>query len=517
MLATKQAKANNNSIQPSSQDVIEKPKNSWLVRISRFFALLLILVSLVCFGASAFIGIQLVNQKPEINGVESDLSLFDFVPAAANAFLNRKPLKGQNEGRTNVLLIGLDPDVGLSDTIIIGSFFYKDNKLATVNIPRDFQVYTPDTGYEKINAIYPLIKRLKPNDKLYAGNYLANFVSKEFNLPIHYWAAINVNGLRQAVDLVGGIEVNVEKSFTDNEFPTDGYTGYMKPAPTFKQGLQKMNGLQASIYARSRHSPDPTEGSDFARSYRQSIVIQALLKKIKEQNIWENFSKINDYLSVLGQNLITSATVEEMINSGLVGKNVDISRNYYKGNWQTDNGFLCSPPQGSLGYTVGYGDSLNCGTYFGGQSQSNPYRKLASDYVQDLLNKAVETELQRSSIVLLSNKSTAAAQIEQELTKDGWGVISDNAFKGLISGTGTSTNNANTSINASTSSKTSTNGGRTKVEVFIQSGRTKDLVNEKKLDYNTFEYTIIDSLPDQIRNNIKPTINLDKAIVVIVK
>ena len=85
----------------------------------------------------------------------TDINPLAFLGAGISNAISRTPIKGEAEGRTNFFVIGLDPDNGATDTMIIVSYFHKLKKVAAINIPRDFYVTeTSNTG--KINSIYPV-------------------------------------------------------------------------------------------------------------------------------------------------------------------------------------------------------------------------------------------------------------------------------------------------------------------------------------------------------------------------
>ena len=360
---------------------------------SGFIAAILILFSLVFMGFSAFSGYKIIAK----GGYESKLNetgngnynFLDFIPAATNAATgNLVELSGQKEGRINTLVLGRDPEGGLTDTIMILSYFVQEKKMVTVNIPRDFYVSNSDIVGEKINGIVTIMGSALGDDGTndVAGiEYFVKFLQKEFDIIINYWASINVGGLRSVIDLIGGVEIDVQCSFTDYTFPADNYQGYISPAPVFTKGIMKMDGITASIYARSRYSQSCNEGSDFARSKRQSIVIQAALLKIKNANLTDNLFKVNDYLKILNQNFKTNMTNDEIVASAFLFKSFEPSQNYYKLIWETGNGFLCDSQSSAGSYIISYGIAGDCGYLYGGSMKSNIYKTKAQLFFKNML------------------------------------------------------------------------------------------------------------------------------------
>lgn len=190
----------------------------------------------------------------------------------------------------NVLLIGADfrtanPEEGArSDTLIVARIDPINKTVGLLSIPRDTQVdlIGPDDevlGRGKINAAYAYgytHPDLYPNniDREIAGATLAQQTAANFlGIDIPYYAQINFQGFQTLVDRLGGITLDVPHAILDAEYPTDDY-GYMRlfiPA-----GLQRMDGVTALRYARTRHADN-----DFGRAKRQQQVIEAIMGTAK--------------------------------------------------------------------------------------------------------------------------------------------------------------------------------------------------------------------------------------------
>ncbi len=475
-----------------------KPKTSFLVKVSRFFGIIFLIGSMIFVSGVGLIAWEVSAQSQKIKG-GTDVNPLAFIGAGISNAISRTPIKGESEDRTNFFVVGLDPDNGASDTMIIVSYFHKLKKVAAVNIPRDFYVTeTSNTG--KINAIYPVYRNLKQLDPKTSAEKLVKFVEDEFKLPLHYWATINVNGLRQVIDQLGGVDVKIDTEFTDYTFPTDGYTSYIKPAPNFKAGTEKMDGFRASIFARSRHA-DGSEGGDFARSRRQNIVIAAILAKIKTNNIWGNIGNISGYLKVLGDNVQTNMSPEEMISAGQLLKDINPQEDYYKGVWQTGNGFLCGFENRS--YYIGYGVEGNCGKFIAGSKTPNKYRTLAQDYIIDLLAKAKYDEVQYQTINLIGSNSPTIVTLSKELTNSGLSFNINNNFRSSVI-----INKSSQAI----SSPSTTSQYQGKVSIYIPDKKIKQIFTELNPKPFQVEYEFVDTLPQDIVND--KTINPTKDIVI---
>jgi anionic cell wall polymer biosynthesis LytR-Cps2A-Psr (LCP) family protein len=98
---------------------------------------------------------------------------------------------------------------------------------------------------------------------------------------------IDFQGFRKLVDALGGVDVNVEKSFSaDYPANDDPNVDASWTTVTFEAGKQHMDGEEAIRYARARYSDDPTEGTDFARAHRQQLVVQGILSSVKSPTSW---------------------------------------------------------------------------------------------------------------------------------------------------------------------------------------------------------------------------------------
>lgn len=189
----------------------------------------------------------------------------------------------------NILILGIaggnHEGPNLSDSIIVLHYNFKTNRMLTIGIPRDIW---SDTLKDKINTAYAY-GEAKQED---GGLKLAKAeVSAITGMPIQYSMVISFSKFRDLIDFLGGVTVNVEKSFTDSEFPIegkendlcDGDTKYRcrYETITFHKGKTRMDGTTALKFVRSRHA-EGEEGSDFARSKRQQMVISAIKEKIVE-------------------------------------------------------------------------------------------------------------------------------------------------------------------------------------------------------------------------------------------
>ncbi len=248
----------------------------------------------------------------------------------------------KDRGRTNVLLLGIGgkghdgPD--LTDTIMLASIDQDAKDVILVSIPRDLWVPAEST---KINHVYSYGEEVGGQGLEVARNT----VEELLGIPVHYAFRIDFNGFIKAVNLVDGLKINVDTSFTDTKYPISGKendlcnltieteekegiqiqvvkdaTGSAIPISeinekndpficryetlTFEKGPTKMDGTIALKFVRSRHGTNG-EGSDFARSTRQQKVILAFREKILSQETLTDPKKIIALLSTFDASIDT--------------------------------------------------------------------------------------------------------------------------------------------------------------------------------------------------------------------
>jgi len=229
-------------------------------------------------------------------------------------------LKKDSNGRTNVMLIGIDTreygkesSIKNTDSMMVASYDSKTNRVSLISFPRDLVINYPNTSsYGKINATYAYGEA--PRNGGNGLEYLKTALERLTGQKIQYYAMINLHGFMTVIDQLGGIDVYVENSFTDYKYPTDNYRWR---TVSFTKGWMHMNGDQALAYARSRHSQQNGEGSDFARARRQQKVIQAVIDQAQKQENLQNPKKIFEILNTIASSIKVNQLTPEDIQAGL--------------------------------------------------------------------------------------------------------------------------------------------------------------------------------------------------------
>lgn len=209
--------------------------------------------------------------------------------------------KVNNLNAINILLLGVDQrpgDQGRSDALIVLSLDPQKEKMNLVSIPRDTRAEIVGKGREdKINHAFA-----------YGGADMSiATVENLLDIDLDYYVKVNMEGLTDLVDTLGGITVDNQIDWYDEGFYKKGYH--------FQKGLLTLDGDQTLGYVRMRHK-DP-EG-DFGRTKRQRQVIEAVIDRGAS---FASINKINDMIDVLGNNMATNMDFDDMKNLLLHYKN----------------------------------------------------------------------------------------------------------------------------------------------------------------------------------------------------
>lgn len=235
------------------------------------------------------------------------------------------------EGRTNIVLLGIagqgHEGSDLTDTILFISIDFRKSDILISSIPRDIWL---DDLKDKINTAYHYGEEKEPG----GGFKLAKNTSETvIGKPIQYAFLLDFTGFERLVDLVGGLDINVDNSFVDNKYPITGKENdtcggdkeYKCRYETviFQKGWQHMDGKSALQFARSRNAQGD-EGTDFARSKRQQKILLAFKGRLfSAQSL--NKTKMNELVGIIKNTVKSDADVADLLYLG---------RNYitFKGN-----------------------------------------------------------------------------------------------------------------------------------------------------------------------------------------
>lgn len=192
----------------------------------------------------------------------------------------------------SILLLGTDTgelgrtEKGRTDTMILATVNPQTKQTTMLSIARDSRVTIAGYGQKrKINSAYAL-----------GGIPMTiNTVQSFLNVPVDYYVMMNMKGLEQLVDAVGGVTVDNDLDFT--------YEGHH-----FEKGPVTLDGETALKFSRMRYD-DPR--GDFGRQLRQQAIIQAVLKKATSLNLVTQYNK---FLQILENNMQTNMALKDVLN-----------------------------------------------------------------------------------------------------------------------------------------------------------------------------------------------------------
>ncbi len=264
----------------------------------------LIILVIIILVATVTIRAANISQKIFVGNKTTFLSMITDVIRGGGS---SERLIGEDLGQINILLLGIGGEGHdgplLTDTMILAQIRPDIGQISLTSIPRDYWVKLPDKSEQKINAAFSYGYFSRGEDWDNAGKWARTVVENMSGLTVPYFAVMDFSGFEKAINQVGGINVTIQNSFTDYNYP-DSKLGYLPPI-TFKEGNEHLDGTRALQFARSRHAAG-IEGSDFARSLRQQKIIEAFKQKVLGGNIISSANNINQLLSVFADHFHTN-------------------------------------------------------------------------------------------------------------------------------------------------------------------------------------------------------------------
>ena len=170
---------------------------------------------------------------------------------------------------------------GRSDTMMLGFFNPQQNTVSVLNIPRDTEVNIGKYGVQKINSA----------NALGGPEYARGAVTSLVEMPVDHYVVMNLQGLVQLVNELGGVTVEVPKKMSYMD-----WTAKLKI--DLEPGVHTLTGNQAMGFVRFRHD----ELGDIGRVQRQQIFLHACAGKMMDPRSWLHVPAL---LSIAQQNIQT--------------------------------------------------------------------------------------------------------------------------------------------------------------------------------------------------------------------
>jgi len=168
--------------------------------------------------------------------------------------------------RTNILLLGIDraperADLSRSDTIIMMTVLPPRPYVGMLSIPRDLWVSVPGVGENRINTAHFYAELEAPGS---GPLRVMETIQQNFDVKMDYYVRIRFDGLQQIVDVLGGVDIQIDH-------PTALYTA----------GLHHLDGTQSLAFVRDRQGAD-----DFSRIENGQLFFKAVWNEIRDPSSW---------------------------------------------------------------------------------------------------------------------------------------------------------------------------------------------------------------------------------------
>lgn len=189
-----------------------------------------------------------------------------------------------------VLVIGADGNGGEAynaDVLILMTINPITKNVVMVDVVRDTYAYNlGNNSWDKIT-----------HSGWYGNEKVMETVSNLFDINIDYYVKFNFTSVKELVDLIGGVEMDVPYRYIV-ETPKGNY--YINP------GRRKLNGTETLFLARTRKLPG---SSLYTRGEMQMSIIEQVTKQVDSKLILNNFF---EFANILGNNIKTNASKQEL-------------------------------------------------------------------------------------------------------------------------------------------------------------------------------------------------------------
>lgn len=234
-----------------------------------------------------------------------------------------------SKDNVNFIVLGLDKrddlleKTSVTDTIMFVSLNLKNQKINTISIPRDLWFYDINS---KVNEIYPL-SMTQPNQLLYIKDKFQQLTGQS----IDHVVVFSTDNLIRFVNLIGGVDIELETGFIDTQYPNPDYIKDPNSSVTkyktveFKSGLIHLDSSNITEFVRSRKSGETllTGGTDLARIKRQQLLVESILNKVKTGQFLDKKLNLLDLYRFWDKEVTKDISDIDIINIlSIVGDNI---------------------------------------------------------------------------------------------------------------------------------------------------------------------------------------------------
>ncbi len=292
----------------------EKKTKPWVVVVAVILAVVILIGALgTWFVVSKMNKIQRAEKgdnqlsADDLNGmlVEDDTATeATTAPTETTVPKETRPDYGKTGKVINVLLVGQDAREGEesknADTMLLVTVNKETKKINMTSFQRDTLVYiptvydtngTPHSGRTKMTLAYAL--GYKWGGDLGAMEIIDKVIERNFGAIVDKNIEVNMEAFDACINALHGVDI--ELNADEVKYLNDYFKDY--PERVYKEGVNKLDGWAAEMYARTRHSTNAD--NDFNRTNRQRAVVAAVLEKVKSMSLLEINSLIDELLPMV--------------------------------------------------------------------------------------------------------------------------------------------------------------------------------------------------------------------------
>lgn len=318
----------------------------------------------------------------------------------AGALLSSTTLKGEAQGRVNVLLAGDSADRidaaqnggNLTDSLMVVSINTKNHTAFMLSIPRDLWVSIPNSGSGKINSVY----------ETGGMSGLESLINNDLGIPIDYYALVNYGAFEGIVNAVGGVSIDIQSPDPRGLYDPQPFPGAQVLKLT--NGVHQLDGEQALDLARARGDAYRAYGfpqGDFNRTQHQRQLLVAIAQRAESIGVVGNPLRVSKIFDTLGSNIKTDLTLADVLALNRLTKGINpstiASLSYsYGGTNPLLTNYTAPSGQDGIIPAAGIGNYSQLKAYYEQQVSNNPVAKEGATVVvlngSDVLGLAHQKE-----------------------------------------------------------------------------------------------------------------------------
>lgn len=215
------------------------------------------------------------------------------------------------DGSYNILLLGLDREAMLTDVFMLININNNIGGITVMQLPRDTYVQSIDgvsMNSNKLNEIfadhYRSRQRSGESDPVKPALLdVTALIEDSLCIDIHYSAIMDLEGFRNIVDILGGVEIDVPAPMYYNDPEQDLYIN-------IPEGLQKLDGAASEGFVRYRSG---YLTADLGRQSAQKIFLVALFNTVKNNISLSNLSMLTELAGEISKNLTTDLSAADIV------------------------------------------------------------------------------------------------------------------------------------------------------------------------------------------------------------